>query len=322
MRPVRGKRPRLVTIGDLTLDIVVRQEAGFESGTDVPAQISFRAGGSAANTARVFAGLGGAATFIGAVGDDRMGDVLRKALKQTGVTVHVFRSHGPTARLVVSLATNGERSFLTDRGTADSLAWRDIKPIWLERADVLHLPAYSLLTPPMSDTAREAARHAHAAGTLVSVDLASRRPLLAGGSAAARARIAAVEADVLFANHDEAAALVGPRGLRRLLELAPVAVVKAGAAGCAVFWTGDAGQALQIDLATRYIAAADTTGAGDAFDAGFLHAYIAAREGGPAGAAGAAGAAGRGAVALRRAALAGQRAASAFLGKPRVELTL
>ncbi len=307
MRPVRGKRPRLVTIGDLTLDIVVRQEADVESGTDVPAQITFRAGGSAANTASVFAGLGGAATFIGAVGDDRLGDVLRKALKETGVTVHVACSHGPTARLVVSLAANGERSFLTDRGTADSLAWRDIKPLWLERADALHLPAYSLLTPPLSETAKAAARHARAAGTLVSVDLASRRPLLAGGQAAARARIAAVEADVLFANHDEAAALVGPRGLRRLLDLAPVAVVKAGAAGCTVFW----GEAEMI-VKARPFRAADTTGAGDAFDAGFLYSLISTDR--------VPGALRR--LDLRHAAYDGQKAAAAFIRGPRKELTL
>lgn len=307
MRPVRGRRPRLVTIGDLTLDIVVRQGADVESGTDVPAQITFRAGGSAANTARVFAGLGGAATFIGAVGDDRLGAVLSKALNETGVTVHVARSHGPTARLVVSLATNGERSFLTDRGTADSLAWRDIKPIWLERTDALHLPAYSLLTPPMSETAHEAARRAHQAGTLVSVDLASRRPLLAGGPAAAWTRIAAVQPDVLFANHDEAAALAGPSGQRRLLDLAPVAVVKAGAAGCAVLWGEQ-----EMIVKARPFRASDTTGAGDAFDAGFLYSLISTNR--------APGALRR--LDLRHAAYDGQKAAAAFIRGPRKELML
>jgi sugar/nucleoside kinase (ribokinase family) len=307
MQPVRGKRPRLVTIGDLTLDIVVRQEAGVETGTDVPAHISFRAGGSAANTARVFAGLGGAATFIGAVGDDRLGEVLSRALRDTGVTVHVARSHGPTARLVVSLATSGERSFLTDRGTADSLVWRDIKPTWLESADVLHLPAYSLLTPPMSETATAGAKHAREAGALVSVDLASRRPLLSGGPVAARARIAAIEADVLFANRDEAAALVGPRYLRKLLDLAPVAVVKSGAAGCTVLWGEE-----EMDVRARPFRPTDTTGAGDAFDAGFLFSLIST---------------GRAPHRLRRldlrhAAYDGQRAAAAFIRGPRQELML
>jgi len=306
-------RPRLVTIGDLALDVIVRPDARTASGTDVPAEIRFRAGGSAANTARAFAGLGGAATFIGAVGDDRLAELLKAALRSAGVTVHLVRAHGPTARLIVSLAADGERSFLTDRGVADSLSWSAIKPAWLSRADALHLPAYSLLTAPLSDAALQAARRVHAAGGLVSVDLASRRPLLTGGPAAARAVVAAAGADVLFANRDEAAALVGTRGLRRLLELAPIAVVKAGADGCVVLWTGAAREVLQIEVATRRIVAADTTGAGDAFDAGFLFALISAGWG--------AAAPPRAGV-LRRAALAGQRAAAAFLLRPRADLAL
>ena len=116
---------------------------------------------------------------------------------------------------------------------------------------------------------------------------------------------------MLFANRDEAAALVGARNLPQLLELAPIVVIKAGAAGCTVLWGEE-----EMIIRARPFKTTDTTGAGDAFDAGFLHAYIGAHEGTGAGGAG------RGAAALRRAAVAGQRAASAFLGKPRVELTL
>ena len=307
IRSVRGKRPRLVTIGDLTLDIVVRQSVGVETGTDVPTQIRFRAGGSAANTARAFARLGGAATFIGAVGDDRLGDVLGKALRSEGVAARLVRSRGRTARLVVSLAESGERSFLTDRGKADSLAWRDLKPEWIAAGDALHLPAYSLLNKPLADTALRAARLARRAGALVSVDLASRRPLLVHGPAAAMARIAAVGASVLFANRDEAAALVGRRSMRRLLELAPIVVIKAGAAGCTVLW-GDS----EMAIAARPFKATDTTGAGDAFDAGFLFSLIST---------------GRTPASfkrldLRHAAYDGGKVAAAFIRGPRRELAL
>jgi sugar/nucleoside kinase (ribokinase family) len=314
MAPVAAQRPRLVTIGDLTLDIVVRPEAAAEAGTDVPASIRFRAGGSAANTARAFAALGGRATFIGAVGDDRLAQPLAAALRADGVSVRLVRTHGRTARLVVSLAHDGERSFLTDRGVADSLGRRSINAAWLARADALHLPAYSLLTAPLADAALDAARRvrAHAGGALVSVDLASRRPLLARGPAAARATIAAVGADVLFANRDEALALVGRPGLSALLDLAPIAVVKAGAAGCAVLWTGAAQEVLQIDIATRQVATADTTGAGDAFDAGFLFSLIST---------------GRALGELRRldlrhAAYDGHKSAAAFIRGRRPELAL
>ena len=262
-------RPRLLTIGDLTLDVIVRQSARIESGTDVPAAIQFRAGGSAANTARAFARLGGAATFVGAVGDDRLGVLLGAALQRDGVRVELARNKGHTARLVVSLAASGERSFLTDRGTADSLRWRPTLPKLLQATDALHLPAYSLLKAPLAQTALRAARVARGVGALVSVDLASRRPLLAGGSVAARATIAAAKCDVLFANLDEAAALVGPRNLPQLLELAPIVVIKAGAAGCTVLWRD-----IEMEIAARPFKATDTTGAGDGFDAGFLFSLI------------------------------------------------
>ena len=307
MASVPHKKPRLVTIGDLTLDIVVRQAARIESGTDVPAQISLRAGGSAANTARAFARLGGASVFVGAVGDDRLGRLLEGALKSEGVRTRLARNKGHTARLVVSLAANGERSFLTDRGAADSLRWAQISPDWLASGDVLHLPAYSLWNRPLADTALRAARFAKRHGVLVSVDLASRRPLLAGGSVAARATIAAVAADVLFANRDEAAALVGPRNMPDLLSLAPIVVVKAGAAGCRVMW-----KAVDMEIAARPFKATDSTGAGDGFDAGFLYSLVSTgrvpdelRQ-----------------LDLRHAAYDGGKAAATFIRGPRKELEL
>jgi sugar/nucleoside kinase (ribokinase family) len=307
IRLVRGKRPRLVTIGDLTLDIVVRQSAGTETGTDVPAQVAFRAGGSAANTARAFARMGGAATFIGAVGADRVGKMAVVALRREGVTAHVIAHRGLTARLIVLLAQSGERTFLTDRGVADQLGWRSISPDWVKAADVLHLPAYSLLKNPMADAALRAARVARKAGVLVSVDLASRRPLLAGGTDAAWRKIAAVTPDLLFANRDEAAALVGPRDLARLRELAPIVVIKAGAAGCRVLWRD-----VDMDIAARPFKASDTTGAGDGFDAGFVFSLIST---------------GRSLDELRRldlrhAAYDGGKAAAAFIRGPRKELAL
>ncbi|MEP7360324.1 MAG: PfkB family carbohydrate kinase [Chloroflexota bacterium] len=301
------EKPRLLTIGDLTLDVVVSTDSGADVGTDVASSIRFRAGGSAANSARTFARLGGDATFIGAAGDDQLADLLGAALTAEGVTVRLARKRGRTARLIVLLSTSGERSFLTDRGRADSLAWADLQPDWLAAADVLHLPAYSLFKGALAQTSLRAARAAHRAGTLVSVDLASRRPLLVDGPDAARAKIAAVGADVLFANRDEAVALVGSSDIKPLLELAPIVVVKAGAAGCRVLWRD-----VDMDIAARPLAATDTTGAGDGFDAGFMFSLVAT---------------GRSLDALRRldlrhAAYDGGKAAAAFIRGPRKELAL
>jgi sugar/nucleoside kinase (ribokinase family) len=304
----------LATVGDLVLDIVVAAGAQVDTGTDVPGTIRFRAGGSAANTARVFAGLGGEGAFIGAVGDDIWGRRLLAALRADGVRVRAVTVTGATARLVAIIGPGGERSFVTERAAADMLRPEDIKSSWVARLDLLHLPAYSLLREPLAAAAVHAARQAREGGAIVSVDLASRRPLLEDGADAAFGRIRAVEPDILFANVEEAVALAGTPRSRRLLRLAPVVVIKEGQAGCHLMWRPTSrSDVLEMNVATKPAAAADTTGAGDAFDAGFLHHLAAASDGPPAA---------RTAQDLRRAAVAGHRAATRLLTRPRPQLAL
>lgn len=301
-----------MALGDLTLDIVIGRHAALAGGTDVGGAISLRAGGSAANTARAFAALGGRATFVGAVGDDAIGRRLAAMLRSERVTARLARVRRPTARLAVLLGAGGERSFIADRGAADGLRPAHLRATWFSRADWLHLPAYSLLGEPLRSAALAAIGHARRSGGLISLDLASRRPLLAGGRGEARALVGTVAPDLLLANADEARALVGADS-GRLLELAPLVVVKQGARGCSVMWRAPAPHSRSSRLAvpTRRLATTDTTGAGDAFDAGFLHALI---ESGAARSPNAAG--------LRRAAGAGHRAAVAWLRRPRPELVL
>ena len=311
-------RPRLCCLGDLTLDIVVRSSGAAESGTDVAADIQFRAGGSAANTARAFASLGGRAVFVGALGDDDVGGRLRAFMRSAGVTVHAPRVRGRSARLVVSVAPNGERSFLTDRGVADQLSVSMLRPSWLSRVDALHVPLYSLLGSPLAEASLSAASTVHSVDGLVSIDLASRKPLLALGRRASLQLIARASPDVLFANEDEIGVVADSRDQKALAKLAPIVVIKQGASGCRLVWRSPDGSASigHSTIATRRVSVADTTGAGDAFDAGFLFALLS-------------GGYRRDvrdmkvdAALLRRAALAGHRAAARLLTAPRKELAL
>lgn len=316
-------------LGDLVLDVVAEREGPLVHGSDAPGRLRFRVGGSAANAARAFASLGGEAVFVGSVGDDGAGRELVASLRRGGVTARVVvHARLRTARLLVSLASDGERTFVTERGAADLLAPDDLEAAWFRRASGLHLPLYSLLSEPLGSAARRAVELVRALpgpASLVSVDLASAGPISAIGTRAASRMVASVAPDLLFANAAEAA-LFGARAWpARLVELAPVVVVKQGAGGCEVLLRpGDVGDGppRRFTVATRPLTVTDTTGAGDAFDAGFLFSVLGARAGAAPGADAAPGGGVEGLTAtdLRAAAVAGNRAAAKLLGSRRPEL--
>ncbi len=299
-------------LGDLIVDIAAQLGRPVAAGSDTPGVIRFRQGGSAANTARRLARLGVRTTFIGAVGRDRWAGPLADALRRDGVRVRVARVAGRTARLVALVAPDGERSFVTDRAAADGLTAAAVRPAWLRGADVLHVPAYSLLAGPVVEAVERAVALARGEGARLSIDLASAAPLLAVGPATMGRRIAGLAPDLLFGNLDEVAAMTGSRDGVALLELAPLVVVKAGPTGCRLLTRDEPGRpGSRLTFPVRVRPAADTTGAGDAFDAGFLAVWaeldaadqLRARD-------------------LVRAARAGHRAAQALLAEPRSELRL
>lgn len=293
------------------LDVVLAPTRAIETGTDVPGRVSLVQGGSAANTARWLARLGARTSLICSVGRDTAGRALVEAMRSDGVSMRVVRVPGErTGRIGVVVAPGGERSFVADRAAADRLAPEDLRPAWFGRADAIHLPIYSLLGEPLGLAGRRGVQLARSAGAIVCVDLASIGPLLASGRRAARALLDEVSPDVLFATATEADALLGRYSVDGLLEIASIAIVKRGSRGATVL-AREGDERLRFEVATAHVTAADTTGAGDAFDAGFLVAWFAAR------------AAGRSLpTSLQRAALAGHRAAARQLATPRPELPL
>jgi sugar/nucleoside kinase (ribokinase family) len=305
-----GSRHRAVALGDLALDVVLAPTRPLEHGTDVPGVVRLHQGGSAANTARWLARLGVRSALVCAIGRDGPGRALVAALQRDGVTVHAARPfEARTARIGMLVDAAGERSFVADRGAADLLAPTDLRPAWFRGVGVLHLPAYSLLGVPLGEAAGRAIALARGTGARVSVDLASAGPLLATGRRPAHELVGDVRPDLLFTNAAEAAAFLGTADPEGLLRFAPVVVVKRGADGASILARSAAGPPIRLEVATRPIAAADTTGAGDAFDAGFLAEWLVRdRAASPA--------------VLRRSVVAGHRVAARQLATPRPELTL
>ena len=254
----------LCTLGDLVEDVVVWLHESINYGTDTPARIVRRRGGSAANVA-AFAAAAGASRFVGQVGDDDIGERLLAGLRADGVETVVARG-GHTGSIVVVVDPTGERTMLTDRGAATDL--RELPVGALEGVHALHVPAYSLTVNPLAATAQTAIDTARRLGVRISVDASSTALLREFGVKRFRQLVEQLRPDVFFCNRDEHRALGLDRGAP--MPGCDITVIKAGA---------DPTVAV-IEGTTRMIAVppvshiVDTTGAGDAFAAGFLMAWI------------------------------------------------
>ena len=273
-------RPVLV-VGDVVTDLIVRLREPLVHGSDTRAAIDLRPGGSGANQAAWLAYLGLEVDFVGRVGTDPWSAYHLEQLRHAGVRPHLVRDpHRPSGVIVVLVDPDGERSMLTDRGANLGLRPDDLPANLFLPAAHLHLSGYTLFEPHTRPAALEALRLARERGMSVSVDPSSAALLRDVGPD--RFLEWTRDLDLCFPNLDEGRLLSGrtdplevARTLcRRYREVA----LKLGPNGA--LWMGAAGAPLTgvADPAT----VVDTTGAGDAFAAGFLARWLAAASPGDA----------------------------------------
>ncbi len=188
--------------------------------------------------------------------------MLLDELAATGVDVTAVQRGGTTGSIVVLVDDAGERHMLTDRGA--SVLLNHVDASWLAGVAGLHVPLYSLAAAPLADAAAELIDLAHQLGVPVSIDLSSTALIESLGAAAVGDLLAGLRPAVVFANADEAQAMG-----EQLAEVAArvLVVVKAGAEAARLLMPGRS----PVDVpAIAVSGVVDTTGAGDAFAAGFI----------------------------------------------------
>mgnify|MGYP001443229239 CR=1 FL=1 len=255
----------ILAVGDLIEDVVVWLPGAVALGSDTEVTITRERGGSAANVTAAAVRAGGRARFVGQLGDDELAHRLAHGLAATGVDV-VARHGGRTGSIVVLVDSAGERTMLTDRAAATDLTAPD--PAWLDGVEVLHLPAYSLFVERLARSCLELAAQATERGIPVTLDPSSESLLVKFGVGRFLDLVADLGPAILFPNADEARVLgIGdqpPPGV-------DLVVVKHGP-GAVRLVSADGVTEVPVPPVTGVV---DTTGAGDAFAAGFLVAWTA-----------------------------------------------
>jgi sugar/nucleoside kinase (ribokinase family) len=283
----------VLCIGNAIVDIIARCDEAFLSENEIikgamnlidaeRAELLYSrmgpaieaSGGSAGNTAAGIASFGGRTAYFGKVANDHLGQIYSHDIRALGVAFDTrpLDTPPPTARSMIFVTPDGERSMNTYLGACVELGPDDVEEEKAKGAKVTYFEGY-LWDPPLAKEAiRLTARHAHAAGREVAMTLSDsfcvdryREEFLD----LMRSRTV----DIVFANESELKALYQTSsfeaGLDAIRNDCKLAVVTRSERG-SVAVRGD--ETVQID-AIEIAELVDTTGAGDLYAAGFLYGY-------------------------------------------------
>ncbi|AHJ62168.1 Fructokinase [Granulibacter bethesdensis] len=292
LEPLRMTAPRfdLLGIGNAIVDVIALTDDTFLSRHDMhkgsmalidaeQAASLYAAlprgtevsGGSAANTCAVAASMGIKVAFLGKVADDALGEAFRRDITETGVHFPTPSLQGgaPTARCLIAVTPDGQRTMNTYLGACVTFSAEDVDTSLVADSAITYLEGY-LFDPPAAQAAfRKAATAAHEAGRKVALSLSDafcvhrhRDDFLA----------LLPNVDILFANETEITALYERNTFEEAAELARLDVALAALtrseAGSVILHGSDT---IQIPAVSTKVL--DTTGAGDAYAAGFLASF-------------------------------------------------
>jgi sugar/nucleoside kinase (ribokinase family) len=225
-------------------------------------------GGSAANTLRGLALLGGTAILCGKVGQDKHGEYYIQEVKKQGVNSKINTLPQTTGHAITFITPDAQRTFSVHLGAAIKLYKEDVIEEDIAKSKILHLEGYQV-EGQTKETLLHSITLAKKNNTLVSIDLADpgviRRNL-------DFLKELIKDADIVFLNETEAEAFTGTNNeveaVKKLGEQVKIAIVKVGKDGSYIFHNNTLSKIPGFPAN-----AIDTTGAGDTFAAGFLYGY-------------------------------------------------
>ena len=262
--------PEVLCLGELLIDLVP-EPSGCALGEARNLRIA--PGGAPANVAVALTRLGAGAGFIGKVGDDPLGRLLQKTLRENQVDLSCFQL-SRQSRTRIALVTNdsNEQQRFLFYGNADvQLESRDIRESYIRRARFFHFGSISLIQEPSRSATLAAIRFARKHGLTVSFDPNLRPPLWPNLKVARTTILRSIElCDVFKVNQSEWEFLFPGRRFEDSFSLLKRRGVRLAAMTCDARGSMLATEKACVTVPTRAVKVADTTGAGDGFVAGLL----------------------------------------------------
>jgi sugar/nucleoside kinase (ribokinase family) len=262
---------RIVVVGELNVDIIAVGTGGLPVlGQEILASdIAVFPGSSSANCASGLARLGNDVLYIGKVGDDDFGRLMTRSLEGRGIdTSAVIVDTSIRTGITISIAAENDRAMVTYLGSIESLRMEDVDGSLLDGRDHLHLSSF-FLQRGLAPHYPELFAMAKEKGLTTSLDLGWDT----FGNWNGTLWEVLPYIDLFVPNETELAMITGEKdaekALRKVASNVGCAAVKLGPEGAMALSNGEIVRRPAFDADV-----VDTTGAGDAFTAGFVHAYL------------------------------------------------
>ena len=261
---------KILCIGDIMLDVTVLLNRPIVEGLETRAKISTQGGGAAANVASWLSHNKTPAYLVTRVGSDSAGQTLLAELDAYGVEhSNSVIPNMNTGVVIVIVGADGERTMFPDSGANSGLGLSDLPD--LAQFSAVYLSAYSLINPQSRAGILEIISKIKAAGLRIIMDPATVGVLMEVGVKAANDWLSFV--DCIILNEEESYFLTGKKNpidaAGELLKSVNTVVIKRGSNGALGQTRG--GQLVQLEA--KQTTVVNTTGAGDAFAAGFISVW-------------------------------------------------